>query len=187
MLSMRGAVLSYLAFVIPAIASQRFDARQAGNEPTPVVTIASGPLRGNTAQLPDSETTVNQFLGIPFARPPIDDLRFAPPQAPPSWDEPYDATSQPPACMQYMGREGPGREMRETLFNDPPPPGENEDCLYLNVYAPSGGADNKAVLFWIYGGSGTAGAASQPIYDGTTFAANHDIVVVAANYRVNGA
>jgi carboxylesterase type B len=63
---------------------------------------------------------------------------------------------------------------------------QSEDCLYLNVFAPIGGSREKPVLFWIYGGSGTSGAISQYIYDGSGFAAYQDIVVVAANYRVNG-
>lgn len=90
------------------------------------------------------------------------------------------------ACMQYSSSTGEGRELSNTLFYNPPAPGESEDCLYLNVYAPSGGADDKPVMFWIYGGSNLGGAASLPLYDGTSFAANQDIVVVVINYRVNG-
>ncbi|KEF55875.1 uncharacterized protein A1O9_07455 [Exophiala aquamarina CBS 119918] len=149
------------------------------------VTIDSGPIVGRRTQHLDSTTTVKQFLGIPFAQPPIDDLRFLPPDPPHSWTEVYNATSQPMACIQYSGPAGPARDLGKLLFNTPGPPGESEDCLYLNVYVPEGGVEDKAVLFWIYGGSNRAGAASEPLYDGTSLAANHDIIVVAINYRLN--
>lgn len=64
-------------------------------------------------------------------------------------------------------------------------PGESEDCLYLNVYAPATGAD-KPVMFWIYGGGLQFGTAGQYVYDGSSIASNQDVVVVSANYRING-
>lgn len=71
---------------------------------------------------------------------------------------------------------------------DQPEPAESEDCLYLNVFAPSrhppfGG---YAVMFWIYGGSLEFGNAGQPGYDGSGFAAFEEVIVVTANYRTNG-
>ena len=65
-------------------------------------------------------------------------------------------------------------------------PGDSEDCLYLNVYAPAGGCAGKPVMFWIYGGHLQAGTAMQDLYDGSKFAASEDVVVVSANYRTNG-
>lgn len=176
--------LSFLALVPSLLFVSSVFAQ--GDTSAPTATIDNGPIRGTVTQLPDSNVQVNQFLGIPFARPPIDNLRFSPPEEPESWSDVLDVRQQPNACMQYYGPPGPTTNMSITLFNTPGPPGESEDCLYLNVYVPEGGQDDKPVLFWIYGGSGTTGAASEPIYDGTSFAANQDIVVVAANYRVNG-
>ncbi len=161
-------------------------AQQSSSGSTPTVTLNSGPVRGRVTRLPNSDTSVNQFLGIPFARPPVDKLRFAPPQEPGPWDDVYDATTQPMACMQYSSAQGEAKEMSDALFDNPPPPGESEDCLYVNVYAPSGETTGKAVMFWIFGGSNLGGAASLPLYDGTSIAANQDIVVVVVNYRVNG-
>lgn len=65
---------------------------------------------------------------------------------------------------------------------------ESEDCLYLNVYAPSTASESggRAVMFWIYGGSLQFGNAMQPLYDGSAFAAYQDVIVVTANYRTNG-
>lgn len=181
MISSPTAFLFYLSFRLTFSWAQ-----QSGNAPNPTVHLNSGSVRGRGTQLPDSSITVNQFLGIPFARPPIAELRFAPPQEPELWEDVFDATFQPMACMQYSSATGEAREMSDALFNNPPPPGESEDCLYVNVYAPSGGEGGKPVMFWIYGGSNLGGAASMPLYDGTSIAANQDIVVVVANYRING-
>lgn len=120
------------------------------------VTIDSGPIVGRLTQHPDSTTPVKQFLGIPFAQPPIDYLRFLPPELPHSWTEVCNGTSQPMAGIQYSGPEWPARDLGKRLFNTPGPPVESEDCLYLNVYVPEGGVEDKAVLFWIYGGSNRA-------------------------------
>jgi acetylcholinesterase len=79
------------------------------------------------------------------------------------------------------------RYLTDLLFNNPQAE-ESEDCLYLNVFAPSttpptGG---YSVLFWIYGGSFRFGNAGQPLYDGSHFAAFEEVIIVTANYRTNG-
>ncbi|KAK4896570.1 hypothetical protein LTR27_005488 [Elasticomyces elasticus] len=183
-LSLTALLLSF-TLSVPIVSAQTPTDIQFNNYTAPTATIRSGALRGKSTQLPGSNVTVNQFLGVPFARPPLEGLRFAHPQEPSPWERAYDASKQPPACIQWRGPPGPATDFSMKLFYNPPPPAGSEDCLYLNVFTPSGGEANKSVLFWIYGGSGIAGAASQPIYDGTSFAANHDIIVVAANYRLS--
>jgi carboxylesterase type B len=73
------------------------------------------------------------------------------------------------------------------LFNTPAPT-ESEDCLYLNIYAPSTSAPEGGwpVMFWIYGGGLKYGTAMHPWYDGSYFAAFQNVILVAANYRTNG-
>ncbi len=73
------------------------------------------------------------------------------------------------------------------VFNNPTPQG-SEDYLYLDVYAPSNPPPpgGRTVMFWIYGGALQFGNAGQPIYDGASFAAYQDVIVVSANYRTNG-
>ncbi|KAK1035302.1 hypothetical protein LTR74_018887, partial [Friedmanniomyces endolithicus] len=73
-----------------------------------------------------------------------------------------------------------------TLYNNPAPV-ESEDCLYLNVYTPTTDCtkEARAVLFWIYGGDLQFGYAGLPLYDGSSFAAKQDVVVVTTNYRTN--
>lgn len=82
------------------------------------------------------------------------------------------------------------RAFKERIYNYPPPPaGESEDCLYLNVYTPAIGKSQnepKTVMMWFYGGNLQLGSNAIDMYDGTSFAANQDVVVVAANYRTNG-
>src|ERR1700738_1036761 len=79
------------------------------------------------------------------------------------------------------------RNFTIAVFNNFNPP-ESEDCLYLNVYAPSSvpPLGGYPVLFWIYGGSLQFGDAGQPFYDGSSFAAFEDIIVVTTNYPTNG-
>lgn len=75
------------------------------------------------------------------------------------------------------------RNFTMNLFNNPAPV-ESEDCLYLNVFTPSTPAPKcgRAVLFWIYGGNLQFGTAGQAAYDGSSFAANQDVIVVTTNY-----
>lgn len=79
------------------------------------------------------------------------------------------------------------QQFTELVFNSPAPQ-ESEDCLYLNVYAPStpAGGKGRSVMFWIYGGSLEFGNAGQPGYDGSAFASYQDVIVVSVNYRTNG-
>ena len=98
-----------------------------------------------------------------------------------------DASEYKPACIQEFN--GPPEARNRTIewFSDPPPPaGEDEDCLNLNVYAPANAEPgSKPVLFWIFGGAFVFGTGSLPLYDGVSFATNQDVVVVTFNYRTN--
>lgn len=174
-----------LPFAVQQAVAQSSAGSNAIDETSPSVTMSSGPLIGRETQSPGSDTTVHKYLGIPFAPPPVEDLRFAPAQDVEAWSAPYNATSQPPACLQSFGPPGQSRNGLELIFNTPLAEGESKDCLYLNVYTPATGSAGKPVLFWIFGGAGLFGSAALPLYDGTSFAANHDIVVVAPNYRTN--
>lgn len=158
---------------------------QTSSSAAPTATIDSGPIIGRSTQTASTDTIVHQFLGISFARPPIDDLRFAPPQEPEPWTEPLNVTQQPNSCIQYLRNPGITRTISDALFNNPSAPSEDEDCLYLNVFVPEGGESEKPVLFWIHGGSGIMGSISLPLYDGTDFAANQDVIVVMSNYRLS--
>ncbi len=123
---------------------------------------------------------VNAFLGIPYAQSPIGDLRFQPAQPPhvsaSTEASHYNATAFGPACHQFMYRFVLGEVSK-------PSTPQSEDCLTLNVYAPTGASNSTGrklpVYAWSYGGGFGEGAASVPLYDPTNFVAeNEDIIVV---------
>ncbi|NCG36816.1 MAG: carboxylesterase family protein [Actinobacteria bacterium] len=135
--------------------------------PPPVVT-SLGALQGRIRD------GVHEFLGVPYAAPPIGDLRFRPPQPPIPWDGTRSAT--------HLGASAPQIE------RDPDSPlpatgyATNEDCLFLNVYTPAPDNAARPVLIWIHGGSYMTGRGAT--VDGGPFARNGDIVVVSINYRL---
>src|SRR6201984_3183084 len=119
---------------------------------------------------------VKPFLGIPYAAPPVGNLRWKPPAPAAKWKGVRKATGFGSRCVQ-------GAVFSDMVFRDP---GITEDCLYLNVWPPAKSAGSKAklpVMVWIYGGGFVAGAASEPRQDGTNLA-KEGVVVVSMNYRL---
>lgn len=114
------------------------------------------------------------FLGIPFAAPPVGELRFKAPAPAEPWEDTRTATEWGFAARQ-TGHPIPG-------FAASGP--QDEDCLYLNVFTPAADGRRRPVLFWIHGGGFTHGAASEAMYDGGRLAVRGDVVVVSANYRL---
>src|SRR5580658_7688687 len=113
------------------------------------------------------------YKGIPFAAPPVEDLRWRPPVHAASWTGTRKADAFAPACMQ-VGVSMPG----ET------PPAVSEDCLYLNIWTPAKTAhEHLPVIVWIYGGGYINGSASMPLYWGDRLAQKRAIVVTIA-YRL---
>ncbi|WP_084421457.1 carboxylesterase/lipase family protein [Henriciella litoralis] len=134
----------------------------------PLVSVAQGDVEGV------SEDGINVFRGIPYAAPPVGDLRWAPPAAPAAWDGVRDATAFGPSCIQPP-------VPPTSVYNDPPET-SSEDCLSLNVWAPAD-AEDAPVIVWIHGGSLRIGGAAQPVYDGTAYA-DRGVVFVSINYRL---
>lgn len=123
---------------------------------------------------------VTAFLGVPFAAPPLSDLRWRPPQPVASWSGTRGATEFSPSCMQRDQAGGFGPWTPEYII----PGGVSEDCLYLNVWTAAGTPGDKLpVLFWIHGGGYNSGSGSVPVYEGQALA-RRGIVVVTVNYRV---
>jgi len=139
------------------------------NASDPVVRTASGSVRGRF------EGGLAVFRGIPFARPPVGPLRFAPPQPPVPWDG-----------IRYAAVFGPPPPQSALLPTEAPPAAEGadpDDWLTLNIWSPSPGAARLPVMVWIYGGAYRFGVSSQPSYDGTQLA-SQGVVLVSFNHRV---
>lgn len=149
----------------------------------PTATIDSGVIVGVATSLPEGRLPINKFLGVPFAASPV---RFQPLATPTPWTRPLDVSKYGPACVQQLAvQDGIPKAQVVAWSNTPPPPaGESEDCLNVNVYAPAS-PSAKPVMVWIYGGGFALGFNSDPRWDGSLMAANQDIVVVSINYRTN--
>ena len=134
-----------------------------------VVQTAYGAIRGT--EIADG---IIAWRGVPYARPPVGELRLRPPQPPEPWRGVRDAA------------EYGNRSLQPEPIPDPGAPPAGEDCLYLNVTAPAGaGAQaGRPVLFWIHGGGYEMGEATAQAGDGAAFARSHGIVVVTFNYRL---
>jgi len=139
----------------------------------PVVKIDSGQLQGAVAD------GVASFKGIPFAAPPVGELRWRAPQPVSAWPGVRQASEFGADCMQ--GRFGPPPAAAPGA---PTPRMPSEDCLYLNVWRPGDQtARNLPVMVWIYGGGFTGGSSASPNTSGAGFA-KQGVVLVAMNYRV---
>lgn len=133
------------------------------------VKVEQGLLEGTV------EDGLTVYRGIPFAAPPVGDLRWRPPLPAANWDGVRRADAFAPQCVQRS-------------FGPPPsgqqPPAMSEDCLYLNVWTPAKAASDRIpVLVWIYGGGFNGGATSVPTYSGEKLA-QKGVVLVSIAYRV---
>lgn len=137
-----------------------------------IVETSYGRLRGQSA------AGIHTFRGIPFASPPVGDLRWQAPTPPEPWAGVRDALDFGPCAIQSTlpGAVGEliGIATHET----------SEDCLYLNVWTPAPDDAKRPVMMWIHGGGNTVGAGSQPRVNGEHLARIGDVVVVTVNYRL---
>ncbi|MEM1132107.1 MAG: carboxylesterase family protein [Pseudomonadota bacterium] len=118
---------------------------------------------------------VSNFLGIRYAEPPTGKNRFQPPQPLESIGETYDATTF--GTRNFQVAEYEGLEADPEIFG-----AQSEDCLFLNVYAPSNMVGSKPVMVWIHGGAFISGSGNQ--YVPTRIVAENDVIVVTINYRL---
>ncbi|TMD27978.1 MAG: carboxylesterase/lipase family protein, partial [Chloroflexi bacterium] len=127
--------------------------------------------------------SISVWKGIPFAQPPTGQRRFRAPQPPSPWTGVREATAFSPMAPQVpeMGASMVGALGAERAVEQRP---MSEDCLYLNIWSPGADGQKRPVMVYIHGGAFTLGSASDPWYDGTSFAATHNIVVVSLNYRL---
>jgi para-nitrobenzyl esterase len=134
------------------------------------VKTANGTLEGTS----DKSSGIRSFNGIPFAQPPVGDLRWKPPQPPKNWQGERKADKFGPRCMQRS-------VFSDMVFRSN---GVSEDCLYLNVWTPAkSNSERLPVLVYFFGGGFVAGDGSEPRYDGGSMA-RKGIVALTVNYRL---
>ncbi len=155
-------------------------------EATGVVSVQQGDLTGVYNQ----EKTVEVYAGIPFAAPPVGDLRWAPPQDPSSWEGVRVCDTFAPKAMQARDNIIFGTLTSMAVFHDYEVTLKDnflepisEDCLYLNVWKPAGDIKDAPVLFYIHGGSLTSGQSYGGNINGEQLA-KRGIVVVTIAYRL---
>ena len=161
------SVLAYsVAFLLAA--DSAYSAR-------PTVQTASGPVAGTSSAQP----SVTVFKGIPFAAPPVGDLRWRPPQPVKPWRSVLNADHFGASCMQHVVNEFLPWTAEFMTHNR-----VSEDCLFLNIWTPGPATTaNLPVIVFIHGGAFTGGAGDIAVYDGTNLAAT-GLVVVTINYRL---
>ena len=137
----------------------------------PIVETALGRVEGV------AERGVQCFRGIPFARPPVGRLRFRPPEPGIPWSGVRPAAGYGPSAPQNASP-------LEQLFGSAPVAWDEAECLTLNIWTPAADGARRPVMVWVHGGAFVGGSGATPWYDGTRFAAGHDVVVVTLNYRL---
>lgn len=138
-------------------------------EKTAVIESKSGKIQGY------KDNGIEIFKNIPFAEPPIGELRFAPPVAKKPWKDVLEATEYGNCAWQ-------GYTQLEEWLGKPEP--EDEDCLNLNIWTPATDGKKRPVMFWVHGGAFVIGTGKQDSYDGTFLANRGDVVIVTINYRL---
>ena len=160
----RAAVGAAVALVLASGAAASAGAQTVLDPDAPVM-VTGGALRGAVSA---SNDEIVAFKGIPYAAPPVGDLRWRPPEPVIGWEGVRDASESRAICVQNGGQNV----------------AQDEDCLFLNVWVPRESSEPRPVLFWIHGGGYTGGSGSTALYDGTPLAAD-GAVVVTINYRLN--
>jgi para-nitrobenzyl esterase len=146
--------------------------------------IATGPVRtqqGLVQGVPGALDGITVFKGLPFAAPPVGDLRWEQPRPAASWDGVRMADHWGDSCVQNPA---PQRFPVNSATDMPDSPGISEDCLYLNVWTPATTGDERLpVMVWLYGGAYNEGGGSAPFSQGDQLA-KKGVVMVTLNYRV---
>lgn len=144
-------------------------------------TVKNGRVEG----IPAADPRITAYKGIPFAAPPVGDLRWRPPQPAKDWDGVLRCDRFAPISVQEVPGLGDPNALYTKEWHVDSTITMSEDCLYLNVWTPAKSADEKLpVMFWIFGGGLQVGYPSEMEFDGERIA-RRGVVLVSVNYRVN--
>ena len=183
----RKILLSFIAIVLLLIVMYSFSRTSDKEAPVVVKTepatervLTTGKIIGFV-----DKNESHAWKGIPFAQPPVGDLRWKAPRPPEPWAETLETLYYGNMCTQPAGLLTGGSDA------GPDDVVGEEDCLYLNVWAPPyvkekvpSGDQRLPVMFWIHGGGNSVGTASTESYNGARLATTHDVIVVTVNYRL---
>ena len=136
-----------------------------------IINTESGRVHGS------SEHGLSVYRGIPYAAPPVGDLRFRVARPHPGWDDVLDCDAFGPIAPQIPN------EALDAMIGAAPQE-QSEDCLFLNIWTPGTDDASRPVMVWIHGGAFTIGSGSEGLYDGAMLASRGDVVVVTINYRL---
>ncbi|MFF4099622.1 carboxylesterase/lipase family protein [Streptomyces sp. NPDC001903] len=164
--SLLAAACAAAALLTSALPAAAATGASSGGSPRPQATVAQGVLRGQ------DHAGAQEFLGVPYAAPPVGDARLRPPREPRRWTGVREAVRQAPACLQF------------SPFGLRDPADVSEDCLYLDVYRPRTARPGARlpVVVWLHGGAYSQGTGTQ--FGGRTMADLTGSVVVSINYRL---
>ena len=164
---------TYLGIGGPFVDGWRLIAQRQAESPGPVVTTATGRLRGVT------DGPVHVFRGVPYGESTAGENRFRPARQPAPWTGIRDASEYAPRAYQPFRPMIP--EIGDALTGSGP---MSEDCLRLNIWTPAV-TGRRPVMVWFHGGGQRTGSGNSIFYDGRELARNHDVVVVTTTHRLN--
>ena len=143
------------------------------NPPTHITTVSTvhGPISG----IRTKSQNIQSFRGIPYAKPPVGELRWQPPQKPDNWDKVLPAHAFGKPCWQPHSENA--FVWSRGIFE------RSEDCLYLNIWTDNSTSKLKPVMVWFHGGGHSSGWGHGEIFDGTQLA-EQGVVIVTINYRL---
>ncbi|MFP6655734.1 MAG: carboxylesterase family protein, partial [Myxococcota bacterium] len=158
----------------------------AAKKPVRIADVSSERLLGFGSTVGfAAEHDTHAWLGLPYAKPPVDELRWRAPEPPEAWADTLDALGFGSPCVQL------GSSLGGVPSDDPDGFVGAEDCLYLNIWAPrsepdrvASGEDRLPVMVWIHGGGNQVGHSGLAMYDGARLAGTENVVVVSFNYRL---
>jgi len=175
-------IIILISFVFTACSSSHHHDNSGQQETLPEEDPLDNPLVRQTeyGYVQGIETGADTWawLGIPYAEPPVGELRWRAPQDPQAWDDIFIADEFRSGATQYGGY---------LTYMDPATYGRlvgSENCLFLNIWRPDTAEDGLPVFFWIHGGGNSIGEAGLGVYNGANLAHNSNVIVVTINYRL---